>query len=764
MQQQQSVAPRHIPLDLLLLCAQHLPANDVACTVRALCREAHAALSHDPRHRTARLDAPLPPHVSAWSPAALDNARGPFTDLPFARKLSLPAVAAATGSTTNLELAWRLVRPCLCPELPLRHYTSLTPKKADVGVMAARSGRPDVVVWLVERGCPLVPACTARAAAVHCSLAGLRKAWGALLRLDPGLGAEAEACWRAVYKAACDGSVGSSGAGGTVCEEVQGKGAWLYARHWEYRTQLLQRQQEACLQAHNGAAEQSAGGAGSYGAPAAGRGGSSSGGGGGDGSGGNSHGFVRGILSCCVAPLQEDSSQQESTLVWLPSDWQWQPRRQATAPVAAGPAGGCFRYPAVREKSFKWVSPYERVRRAAWAGDGDAVRRMRLEQQQQDAEDGGGDGGVSWRHAAAAAFIDALTAGHLVAARALLQAGYRPKDYCYGTAAEVGSLPTLRWLLLEARPCPFGTYQHRVPLLHSWPVATSAEEEREAVEVLQLLAEAGCTGGCSLVDAAARRGSVPLLLEALRLAPVNRDTVFFWCGHDKRLRVPVTVVSDFARAGAPAGLKLCLEGVPRARMDQLGGFCYEAWAHAACHGDMATLECLARLRVPWDSRELDRALRGESVWGYVPKSTAPVTVPVLRWAVEEVGCWELGAGACRRLAGGVEVALRKAREEAAPDGGAGGVAERGEWGWSSWPRCEVFVRDMEAVGAWLKARAERLEREEGAVAGTGGAAGAVKAGLATGATGAAVAGGAGGARGEGGAGGTVGPAGRMPGA
>ncbi len=243
---------RHIPLELLLLCAQHLPANDVTCTIRTPCREANAALSPDPRHRTARLDAPLPPHVAAWSPKALDNACGPFASLSFVRKLSLPAVAAATGSTANLELAWRLVRPCLCPELPLRHYTSLIPERADAGVAAVRAGRPDMVVWLVERRCPLVPARAARAAAVHCSLAGLQGAWGALLRLDPGLGAEAWACWWAVHEAADDGLVRSSGAGSSGagsggccgCEEVQRKGAWLRTQHQEHKARQQQRVQD----------------------------------------------------------------------------------------------------------------------------------------------------------------------------------------------------------------------------------------------------------------------------------------------------------------------------------------------------------------------------------------------------------------------------------------------------------------------------------------------------------------------------------------
>lgn len=245
-----------------------------------------------------------------------------------------------------------------------------------------------------------------------------------------------------------------------------------------------------------------------------------------------------------MVSLREDSGQQEFTVDQLPSEWQWRPRRQATSPAAAGPGGCCFHYPPAVHKEESFTSahmhPFERIRLAAWAGDGDAVRRILLEEQQQqeqDAEEVGGDGGVSWRGAAVAS-DDALTEGHLVAARALLQAGYRPTYSCCRAAAKAGSLPGLRWLLLEARPCPFGEYQDRVSLLHCWPVATSAEEEREAVEVLNQLVEVGCTGGSSLVDAAAERGSVPLLLEALRQVPANRNTVFLRCGRDKRLRAP----------------------------------------------------------------------------------------------------------------------------------------------------------------------------------------------------------------------------------
>ncbi len=755
-QQQQVQQPpdpsRHIPLELLLLCAQHLPANDVTCTIRALCREAHAALSPDPRHRTARLDAPLPPHVAAWSPKALDNACGPFASLSFVRKLSLPAVAAATGSTANLELAWRLVRPCLCPELPLRHYTLLIPERADAGVAAARAGRPDMVVWLVERRCPLVPARAARAAAVHCSLAGLREAWGALLRLDPGLGAEAEACWREVRKAADDGLVGSSGAGssgGRGCEEVQGKGAWLYAQHQDYQARLLQwrrlaqqqasrQQQTTGLQAPDGNAGPSAAGANSHGRLAVNNGGSGSGSGSssssrvnGNGCGSNVHGsqhrvshVIRDMFGCClVPPPSEDSGRQQPVLPRPPRSWQWQQRRQASGLGAAG-QGCCFRCLAACVEFVEWVPPSERLRLAAWAGDVDAVHRIRMEHQQQQQQqqqqginggDGGGQGGVQW-WAAGTAFEEALKSGHIVAARTLLQAGYQPKDYCYDTAAEAGSLPILRWLLLEARPCPFGAIQDSWSLLNRWPVATNAEEERETMEVLQVLAEAGCTGGSSLLTAAVRRGSVPLLLEALRLAPPDSYGTD-WGSNGQRQRLSLSLLSKLAEAGASAGLELCLAGVPRVRLAYLLYYCGEAWAQAAWRGDMATLECLRRLQVPWVSRELDTALRNKYYWD-VPLFIAPVTVPVLRWAVEEAGCWELGAEECRRLGGGVEAALRSTADRAAgqtwlvPDSGVCEVAERGEWGWSSWPRHEVYVQEMEAVGAWLKARAERLERAE----------------------------------------------------
>ncbi len=252
------------------------------------------------------------------------------------------------------------------------------------------------------------------------------------------------------------------------------------------------------------------------------------------------------------------------------------------------------------------------------------------------------------------------------------------------------------------------------------------------MEVVRLLVEAGCTGGGeSLVTAAAMRGNVELLLEALRLAPLNVYGTYR-SSEGGGPQLSPALLPSLAIGRSEAGLALCLRGIPHAVLAKLFlDQCHEAWAQAAWRGDMATLECLRRLQVPWDSRELDRSLTSNTVWGK-PMFTAPVTVPVLRWTVEEAGCWELGAAECRRLAGGVEAALRNTAERAArqtwlvPDSGGCEVAERGEWGLSSWPRYPVYVQDMEAVGAWLKARAERLERakeQQGGAGGAGGAAG-----------------------------------------
>ncbi len=748
--QQHAPAGTCFPPEVVRLCAQRLPPNEVSCTLRAVCRSARDTLAPDPRHCTAQLSAPLPPHVAAWSPAALHGAITALHHLSFVRKLCLPALAASSGCTTNLEVAWRLVAPCLCPQLPLRLYTSQLPEGADAGVAAARMGRSDLVVWLAERRCPLVPARAARAAAVHCSLAGLREAWGALLLLDPGLGAEAEACWREVRKVA-DGEAeareaggggeggeggGGGGGGGVPCRDVQEKGAWLCEQHVRHHQLQEQQQQQGQQQQHQEQQQE--------------------------------------------GHMADDAQQQAPAAAdLLPPEWRW-PRRMGgrVGGVASHPGPRCSCCAPRRQESPpnpNSTTTYERLYHAAWQGDVERVRGMLLQlgelqqegqqqqqQGQQQAADGEGQqqgqqqaegppppqqqqqqqqgGGGLLRIELRSVFDRTLRSGRIVAARTMLQAGYRPDEDCYYAAATSGHLHCLRWLLLEARPCPFGRYGGScLSLLAYWPVATTAEQEREALEVLRLLVAAGCTGGSGILhDAAARRGSLPLLLEALRLVPPSQD--FFTgdgggggggdgggssssgggSGMGLQPCVPASLLPTLAASGCEAALELCVRGLGKSLRFDILGWCCCAWAHAAWRGNMATLQCLRRLGVPWDCDRFSRELKAWAPWGYAPSWRAPLTVPVLRWAVEETGCWELGAGACRQLAGCLEVCLQQAREFAVKgglQGAAGGHGEgsgvRGEWGPGLWPDWGAYKRAMEAVVEWLMKRAKRLDKEEG---------------------------------------------------
>ncbi len=166
-----------LPPALQLHILSFLPPNDRALSGRLVSPDAAAGLS-GPRHFTARLYKPLPPHAVPW---AVEAGQQHVRQLPFRHKLQLLCTAAESGSEANLEVALALLQPSVFPELLYQDMRKGT-AYPNPGVAAVEAGHPQLLGWLL-RHCPALLAdrrAILMAAARHCDLAGLQAAWAAL--------------------------------------------------------------------------------------------------------------------------------------------------------------------------------------------------------------------------------------------------------------------------------------------------------------------------------------------------------------------------------------------------------------------------------------------------------------------------------------------------------------------------------------------------------------------------------------------------------
>ncbi len=185
-----------LPSALMLHCLELLPPNELACSGRLAFKDAAQRFS-TPAHCTAHLSQQLPDHVADSWPALEGNASTALRSFTFKRKLGVLSTAAASGSETNMRVAWQLVQPCVFPEL-LRTGPSplyLTEYEcdncgshsvsgpagtqwdmADPGTAAVRAGHVRLLRWMLEHRVPVSPNSTLQAAALCCSLAQLQEA------------------------------------------------------------------------------------------------------------------------------------------------------------------------------------------------------------------------------------------------------------------------------------------------------------------------------------------------------------------------------------------------------------------------------------------------------------------------------------------------------------------------------------------------------------------------------------------------------------
>lgn len=189
---QSNLAGLALPPELLLPVLQHLPDNFLATDGRLTCKEANKHLSSNPLHRTVHVRHSLP-STAALDPALFGSAQLAFRSLSSPRKLHLMSVAAASGSETNLDFAWRLLRPCLFAHLlpPSRFYLDqlagaqldddpndeFRAQPDDAATTAIKAGHTHLLPWLVSHRCPLDAQAALRTAAEYGSLSDLQRTW-----------------------------------------------------------------------------------------------------------------------------------------------------------------------------------------------------------------------------------------------------------------------------------------------------------------------------------------------------------------------------------------------------------------------------------------------------------------------------------------------------------------------------------------------------------------------------------------------------------
>ncbi len=598
------------PPDLIGRCLELLNQNDMTFQGRLVNKDACRRFS-DPLHRTATFGIPLPPEATetAWQ----HNMPQAFQQLTFVGKLRPLSVAAASGSQLNLELAWALLQPCMS-----LGFVQATIAE-DAGTAAVRHGHLHLLPWLLQHGCPMDKHSVLEAAAQHCDLAGMQRAWGLLVGSNsrPPSGSEIQ-----IKLAIAAGNSGS---------DAIAKLSWLLAVNKDLFQNPKLTEREMVMAAAQGAA-------------------------------------ASGNLPVLRWLLHErEPSMCSNTLAEL---WERDARRFRTwqgvlsSALSHGHVAvadwlvdevGC---PVLEQLQQQQQQQQQQLllleEKVQYVWDG-AARSGSVESMRWLLGRGIGVCGSAITFAAASGRLEAVRflhddcgvtlqdgwpfrfaagSGSVPLATWLLQAGCPMDKSAYGSAAGAGHGDMLRWLALEAG-CPWDQETLRVVLGHFWWGAKGGRVGGKSADASQLepavraMLEAGCppgggTDGADSIGAAARLGFLPLV----RHLREERGVAF----------APGTLAAAAGGGCVPVVEWLVGAGC-RARELTVGGWDLLDPYVAAAGGqsgrgtgvaDVATLSCLRRLGVPWRPSVLRQAVR----WR--------VSLRVLRWMVEQGAPWDEG--------------------------------------------------------------------------------------------------------------------------
>ncbi len=633
--------------DLLVRVLKLLPPNEIVCSARRVCTYAWSHLSAV-HYRTAHLGQPLPSHAAEW---AHDSYSHLLPALPFRRKLLLLCTAAASGSGTNLSVAWLLLQPCLFTELPPERYAQLCWEAAgtEPGTAAAAAGHPHLLRWLVQHRTPLHGARALEAVACHCGLPALHAAWELLRNQRAG------GCHVSLTDAVLDAAAGS------LAPDAVEKVAWVLEQGSSGggsgdssssggRCSLRAATAAAAAKAGNllllrwlrdrgcpcGTVEVLAAALGGVGV-----------------------GVAQWVLAAGGLQLEQLPAAAHAQLA-------------AAAAAAADPAA-----PEVPDQGEDFargcVEPLVWLQQRGVRLQGDVASSREVGQAALVAAAGQGrlramrnllqECHVPPTHAALVAAAGCGSLGSVPAAACLLAAGCTAHPATYGAAAARGDLAAVRWLVEEAR-CPWDVATlSRV--IHVWPLAGSkgcvgagdsscgyqfdggsataaaahsatggsaatpadgpslvaegiSSGDPRLLEAVQLLVAAGCPAdGTWTLHRAVDRGDLPLVRYLLRHCP---GCELHW-----------ETLGNAATAGCEQLLQwLVCEAGCRETEGYRGG----PYANAVQNGDVATLMCLRRLGVAWGGDVLSWAVLDRQPLA-VCRLLVEQGAPVVAGAVEE---------------------------------------------------------------------------------------------------------------------------------
>ncbi len=567
-----------MPPELITAVLSRLPSNEVALSARRTCRAAaqHFAEEH---HRTAAIGQPLPPHAVI---GPLEQADAAFRGLNFRRKLRSLSVAAASGSFTSLEVVWRLLQPCVFPELLQTDLYLQQLRESDIddaGTAAVKGGNLWALSWLLERCSGLVDRSrTLEAAAKHCPLPQLQSVWGLLGRADdhsPGLNQlMLDAAAASLTPDAIQEMEWVLQQGGCKLRTATALGAarsgdlarlqWLRERGCPVGGQEVL---AAALEFANASVAD----------------------------------WLVDEAGCSL-PVQQHHGEEAAPHL-------------AAAAAASGSAA-----------KLRWlqahgiaVVPSFLMEAAARSGDLGAVQLLHRE-----------CGGELLNPKVMDA---AVASGSVEMAAYLLSAGCSARRCDVHTASCSGSIDMIRWLVENGGQANLGC--KLFPMIAAWPEG-SAEHGRKLLEAVRLVAQPrlqDCADAEATMRTAAARGD----LKVLR------------CLHEE---LGWGLGGSVLGGAAEGGCELVLEWLVKCGCG--GGKAHEldrCYLEAGAHGDLATLECLRRLGVPWSNWILMEAAR----WG--------LPLPVVRWM------W--GQGARADAWGAVfdtEAGMRAAEDELGDEG------------------------------------------------------------------------------------------------